>query len=132
MFRRCIFLVLFIAFCTGASFAQDPFPLAQELITQKTGYTDKKRDLEELRVRAYIPVLLKAVGKGPAWNPQHPNWAATEKRINVEWRKLYADGTATRWQQQVTDFFVRFGNISNPVPASTYFDAKLYMDTIKA
>ena len=91
MFRRCIFLVLFIAFCTGASFAQDPFPLAQELITQKTGYTDKKRDLEELRVRAYIPVLLKAVGKGPAWNPQHPNWAATEKRINVEWRKLYAD-----------------------------------------
>ena len=29
------------------------------------------------------------------------------------------------------DFFVRFGNIANPVPASTYFDAKLYMDTVK-
>ncbi len=50
---------------------------------------------------------------------------------SAEWRKLYADGTATRWQQQVTDFFVRFGGIQNPVPASTYFDAKLYMDTIK-
>ena len=31
----------------------------------------------------------------------------------------------------MTDFFVRFGNIANPVPASTYFDAKLYMDTVK-
>lgn len=49
----------------------------------------------------------------------------------AEWRKLYADGTATRWQQQVTDFFVRFGNIQNPVPASTYFDAKLFLDTVK-
>ena len=51
---------------------------------------------------------------------------------SAEWRKLYADGTATRWQQQVTDFFVRFGNIQNPVPAATYFDAKLFLDTIKA
>lgn len=37
-----------------------------------------------------------------------------------------------RSQQQVTDFFVRFGNIANPVPASTYFDVKLYIFTIKA
>ena len=39
-----------------------------------------------------------------------------------EWRKLYADGTVTKWLQQVTDFFVRFGSIQNPVPASQYFD----------
>ena len=51
---------------------------------------------------------------------------------SAEWRKLYEDGTATRWQQQVTDFFVRFGGIQNPVPASTYFDAKLFLDTVKA
>lgn len=50
----------------------------------------------------------------------------------AEWRKLYADGTVTGWLQQVTDFFVRFGNISNPVPASKYFDTSLYLETIKA
>jgi NitT/TauT family transport system substrate-binding protein len=38
----------------------------------------------------------------------------------------------TKWLQQVTDFFVKFGNIQNSVPASQYFDTKLYLDTIKA
>ena len=50
---------------------------------------------------------------------------------NADWRKQFADGTVTKWLQQVTDFFVKFGNISNPVPASQYFDPKIYMDTIK-
>jgi NitT/TauT family transport system substrate-binding protein len=50
---------------------------------------------------------------------------------SAEWRKLYADGTVTKWLQQVTDFFVRFANISNPVPASKYFEPKYYLDTIK-
>jgi NitT/TauT family transport system substrate-binding protein len=49
----------------------------------------------------------------------------------AEWRKLFADGTVTNWLQQVTDFFVRFGNISNPVPASKYFDPSLYIETVK-
>src|SRR5688572_15592046 len=48
-----------------------------------------------------------------------------------EWRQYYADGTITKWLQQVTDFFVKFGNIQNPVPASQYFDPKIYLDTIK-
>jgi NitT/TauT family transport system substrate-binding protein len=51
---------------------------------------------------------------------------------SAEWRKLYADGTVTKWLQQVTDFFVHFANIGNPVPASKYFDPKYYLDTIKA
>ena len=86
------FTLVLLALCvSGSVFAQDTLPLAQELITVKGGYADKKKDLEELRVRAYIPILLKAVGKGAAWKPGHPNWEATEKRINVEWRKLYAD-----------------------------------------
>ena len=50
---------------------------------------------------------------------------------SAEWRKMYADGTVTKWLQQVTDFFVKFGNIQNPVPASQYFDTKLYLDTVK-
>lgn len=49
----------------------------------------------------------------------------------AQWRTMYADGTVTKWLQQVTDFFVRFGNISNPVPASKYFDTSVYLETIK-
>jgi NitT/TauT family transport system substrate-binding protein len=51
---------------------------------------------------------------------------------SAEWHKLYADGTVTKWLQQVTDFFVRFAKIQNPVPASKYFQPKLYLETIKA
>jgi len=51
---------------------------------------------------------------------------------NADWRKQFADGTVTKWLQQVTDFFVKFGNIQNPTPASQYFDPKIYLDTIRA
>jgi hypothetical protein len=34
---------------------------------------------------------------------------------------MYADGTVTKWLQQVTDFFVRFGGIQNPTPAFEVF-----------
>jgi len=55
-----------------------------------------------------------------------------EKAFPVaEWRKLYADGTVTKWLQQVTDFFVTTGNIPNPIPASQYFDPSIYLDAIK-
>jgi len=50
----------------------------------------------------------------------------------AEWRRMHADGTTTRWLQQVTDFFVAAGNIQNPVPASQYFDPKIYLETVKA
>ena len=59
-------------------------------------------------------------------------YAAQKMFASTEWRKMYADGTVTKWLQQVTDFFVRFGNIQNPVPASQYFDTKPYLDTVKA
>jgi len=51
---------------------------------------------------------------------------------SAEWRTRYADGTVTKWLQGVTDFFVQVGNIPNAVPASTYFDPSLYLQTIKA
>jgi NitT/TauT family transport system substrate-binding protein len=49
-----------------------------------------------------------------------------------EWRARFADGTVTKWLQQVTDFFAKVGNIANPVPASTYFDPQIYMQVVKA
>ena len=50
---------------------------------------------------------------------------------SAEWKKLYQDGTATKWLQQVTDFFAVAGNIQSPVPASKYFDPQLYLQTVK-
>jgi NitT/TauT family transport system substrate-binding protein len=55
-----------------------------------------------------------------------------EKAFPVaEWRQLYADGTVTKWLQQVTDFFAATGNIPNPIPASQYFDPSIYMEATK-
>ena len=51
---------------------------------------------------------------------------------NAEWRQRYQDGTVTKWLQQVTDFFVATAKIQNPVPASKYFDPKLFLETVKA
>lgn len=57
-------------------------------------------------------------------------FGAQKMFTSKDWKKLYADGTVTNWLQQVTDFFVRFGGIQNPVPAAQYFDPKLYLDTV--
>jgi NitT/TauT family transport system substrate-binding protein len=57
-------------------------------------------------------------------------YKAQKMFTSKDWKKLYADGTVTNWLQRVTDFFVRFGGIQNPVPASKYFDPKLYLETI--
>lgn len=57
---------------------------------------------------------------------------ASKYYTSAEWNKLYQDGTAVGWLQQVTDFYARFGGIQNPVPARTYFDTKLLVDNVKA
>lgn len=47
-----------------------------------------------------------------------------------EWKKMYADGTVTKWLQQVTDFFMANANVKDLTPASKYFDPSLYISTI--
>lgn len=56
---------------------------------------------------------------------------ASKYHTASKWRKLYQDGTAHEWLQQVTDFYTRFGGIQNPVPAKTYFDTNLLLDNVK-
>ena len=56
---------------------------------------------------------------------------ASKYHTAAEWRKLYQDGTAHGWLQQVTDFYARFGGIQNPVPAKTYFETGLLLDNVK-
>ena len=57
---------------------------------------------------------------------------ASKYHTTAEWQKLYQDGTALGWLQQVTDFYARFGGIQNPVPAKTYFDTSLLLNSVKA
>jgi NitT/TauT family transport system substrate-binding protein len=78
--------------------------------------------LEALQAKRYEQVPLAELKE---------QYRAQKMFTSAEWRKLYADGTVTQWSQQVTDFFVRFGNIQNPVPASKYFDTSLYLETVK-
>jgi NitT/TauT family transport system substrate-binding protein len=59
-------------------------------------------------------------------------YAAQKMFTSAEWKKLYGDGTVTKWLQQVTDFFASVANIPNPVPASQYFDTKLFLETAGA
>jgi NitT/TauT family transport system substrate-binding protein len=59
-------------------------------------------------------------------------YAAQKMFTAAEWKKLYEDGTVTKWLQQVTDFFARAANIQSPVPASQYFDPKLFLETAGA
>ena len=57
---------------------------------------------------------------------------ASKYHTTAEWQKLYQDGTALGWLQQVTDFYARFGGIQNPVSAKTYFDTSLMLNSVKA
>jgi NitT/TauT family transport system substrate-binding protein len=57
---------------------------------------------------------------------------ASKYYTNAEWRTRYQDGTVTKWLQQVTDFFVANANIQGALKAEQYFDAKPFLETIKA
>lgn len=86
-----------------------------------TGKTDEA--LEILQKKHYPQVPLTDFKE---------QYAAQKSFPVAEWRKLYSDGTVTKWLQQVTDFFAATGNIPNPVPASEYFDPTLFMEATKA
>lgn len=58
-------------------------------------------------------------------------YQAQKMFTSAEWAKLYQDGTVTGWLQKTTDFFVDFAKIPNAVPASQYFDPKLYLQVVK-
>ena len=111
----------------------------------RNDYFDKNRDICQRVIRGWAEAndaLLKGDAPVEALQkskyPEVPladfkeQFKASKYMSAADWRKSYADGTVTKWLQQVTDFFVKAGGIQNPVPASTYFDTKLFLDTIKA
>ncbi|MBM3598723.1 MAG: transporter substrate-binding domain-containing protein [Alphaproteobacteria bacterium] len=111
----------------------------------RNDYYDKNKDVLASVVRAWSEGNDMLVGKSDqaleVLQKKHyqqvplpdlkEQFGAQKVYSGAEWRKLYADGTVTKWLQQVTDFFVKFGNIQNAVAASSYFDPKIYLDTVK-
>ncbi|QNN58846.1 ABC transporter substrate-binding protein [Diaphorobacter ruginosibacter] len=57
---------------------------------------------------------------------------ASKYFTNAEWRTRYQDGTATRWLQQVTDFFVASANIQGAQKAEQYFDPRIFLEAVKS
>jgi len=113
---------------TTAEFEQKNKPVLQGIIrgwASANDYFIANADaaLEQLQKQHYQQVPLSDLKE---------QFHAQKMFTSAQWRMMYADGAVTRWLQQVTDFFVRFANIENPVPASKYFDPKLYLETIKA
>ena len=111
----------------------------------RNDYYDKNRDICQRVIRGWAEAndaLLKGDAAVEALQKSQyqqvpladfkEQFKASKYFTSAEWRKLYSDGTVTKWLQQVTDFFVKVGGIQNAVPASAYFDSKLYLDTIKA
>ncbi|MFT4119720.1 ABC transporter substrate-binding protein [Bradyrhizobium sp.] len=47
-----------------------------------------------------------------------------------EWKRLYADGSVTKWLQQASDFFIAEAGTTGAKPATEYFDPSLYLATI--
>ncbi|VIO70957.1 ABC transporter substrate-binding protein [Bradyrhizobium ivorense] len=47
-----------------------------------------------------------------------------------EWKRLYSDGTVTKWLQQVSDFFMADAATTGSMKAAEYFDPTLYLSTI--
>jgi NitT/TauT family transport system substrate-binding protein len=112
----------------------------------RNDYFDKNRDTLAAVIRGWSEANDRLLGSGAdaaiaALQSKHypqveaaafvDQFKASKYFTAAEWRKMHEDGTTTRWLQQVTDFFVTAGNIQNPVPASQYFDPKIYLDTVK-
>ncbi len=112
----------------------------------RNDYYDKNRDVLARVVRAWtegndmlvqhsaeaLEILQKNYYQQVPLPDLKEQLGAQKTFTTAEWRKLYADGTVTKWLQQVTDFFVKFANIPNAVPASQYFDPKIYLESVKA
>jgi NitT/TauT family transport system substrate-binding protein len=58
------------------------------------------------------------------------SFKAQKMFTSQEWKKMYSDGTVTKWLQQTTDFFMANAGVKDFTPADKYFDPSLYLQTI--
>lgn len=112
----------------------------------RNDYYEKNKAVLKRLIAAWVPVndhiianpdaaaeaLQKANYKEVPVADFKEQFKASKYYSSPDWRVKYADGTATRWLQQVTDFFVSNANIANAVKAEQYFDPTLFAEVVKA
>jgi len=108
-------------------------------------YIESNREVLERIVKAWAPAnefLREAPDEAlPILQANHyPNvpladlteqYQAQEMFSVEEWENMYEDGTVENWLQQVTDFYVEAGGITNPVPASEYLVSDIFFNAVR-
>ena len=112
----------------------------------EAGYVQKNGEILKSIIRAWVPandflvsnsdealkILHEKYYKEVPLSDLKESYAGQKVFSSKEWAKLYSDGTVTKWLDQVTEFYVSVGGISNPVRAKDYFVPNLYLDVVKA
>jgi NitT/TauT family transport system substrate-binding protein len=110
------------------------------------GYLQKNGDILKSIIRAWVPandflvssadealrILHEKYYKDVPLSDLKESYAGQKVFSSKEWARLYSDGTVTKWLDQVTEFYISVGGISNPVRAKDYFVPNLYLDVLKA
>lgn len=107
----------------------------------RNDYFEENKDVLERVIKAWIPAnkllvdnpdeTLAALQKN-----QYPDIPLEELKAQYqaqklfptsEWVKMYKDGTVTDWLDRVTNFYAEIGGMTDPIPASKYFDPNLFL-----
>ncbi|WP_175819461.1 ABC transporter substrate-binding protein [Burkholderia sp. BCC0419] len=112
----------------------------------RNDFYERNRDTLRRLVAAWVPVndyivnhpdaaaetLQKAQYKDIPLADFKEQFKASRYYSSADWHVKYVDGTATRWLQQVTDFFVKNSGIPDSLKAGQYFDPSIYREVVRA
>ena len=119
------------AIVSGWAAANAYYARNRPVLTRVISAWAEGNDMMIARTNEFLEVLQKNYYQQVPARDLKEQFGAQRVFPTAEWKKLYGNGTVTRWLQQVTDFFVTVAAIENPVPATEYFDPKLFLATIK-
>ncbi len=107
----------------------------------RNNYFDENKDVLERVIKAWIPAnkllveqpdeTLAALQKNQysdiPLDELKAQYQAQKLFPTSEWVTMYEDGTVTSWLDRVTNFYADIGGMSDPIPASQYFDPSLFV-----
>jgi NitT/TauT family transport system substrate-binding protein len=111
---------------TSAYFASN-----REVLTRVIRAWTEGNDMLIARTNEALEILYKNYYRQVPERDLKEQFGAERVFPTAVWRQLYVNGTVTKWLQQVSDFFVRFAKIENPVPAAQYFDPNVFISVVK-
>jgi NitT/TauT family transport system substrate-binding protein len=79
-----------------------------------------------------LDILHKSYYSNLAREDVNEMYNAAKFYSTADWAKLYADGSAAKWLNQVTQFNVDIGAIDKAIYADKYFDTSLYAEALKS